>query len=469
MFSSRMNLLSIVSNLKLRLVTLVLLIPFALMVPRVALGSTYYLDSSVAKSGNGTSWAAAWKNFSNITGLHAGDVVNISGGTTGQTYTTGQFLSASGTSGNPITYQVATDSAHDGLVTIKPDGSGSPNFFYASASQGIGQWVTFTGNVNGSKNLLLTGWNPGVSADGSSGITFRYMTFQGQIHMNGASIIELDHVLLDLPINSDRALQGGLACSGTATYGINKIHDSIIQLRYGNQSGFGDDGIGGMECTAFYNNQVLGIFDATYTWSQHQDGIQTGGQYNSIYNNYFNNLQNYPIYGDQVGGGTLQHWRIYNNVFYDPSTSQGNQAVSIGCDGTSCTQNDILVANNTAVSNVNCIYLNQGTAGTLTGAYVINNICYNSGGMQVSTATQSNNTTSTTGITFVSATSDWHLQASSTSAIGQGISPSYLTAVSTTDKDGNQRTSPWDIGAYQYNGVAQSSPSPPTNVVAVVK
>jgi hypothetical protein len=225
-----------------------------------------------------------------------------------------------------------------------------------------------------------------------------------------------------------------------------------------------------MECTAFYNNQVIGIHDSGYTFSQHQDAIQTGGQYVSIYNNYFENMQNYPVYGDQVGGGTLQHWRVYNNVFYDPSTSQGNQAVAIGCDGTTCTVNDILVANNTAASNVNCIHINTGTPGTLTNAFVVNNICYNSGSIEiVGTATQSNNTTSTTGITFVNATSDWHLQAASTSVIGQGISPSYLTSAFTTDKDGNQRTGAWDIGAYQYNSGASANLAPPTNLTGVVR
>src|SRR5690242_1337697 len=104
--------------------------------------------------------------------------------------------------------------------------------------------------------------------------------------------------------------------------------------------------VGGIHCTDSYNNQVFGVFDAAQT-IQHQDGIQGGDVYVRVYNNYFNNIQNYPIYGDQVGGGTLAHWRIYNNIFYDPTTSQGNQAVSIGCDGTTCAIDDVIVANNT--------------------------------------------------------------------------------------------------------------------------
>jgi hypothetical protein len=188
-----------------------------------------------------------------------------------------------------------------------------------------------------------------------------------------------------------------------------------------------------------------------------------------IYDNLFSNLQNTSVYGDQVGGGTLQHWQIYNNVSYGASVSGGYQAFSIGCDGTACTQNDILVSNNTIVQGVNCIWINQGDPGTLTNAYVVNNICYNAGVIQVSTATESNNTTSTSDIAFVNATSDWHLTSGATAAIGQGISPSYLTDVYTTDKDGNQRTGAWDIGAYQYNSVAPPTLDPPTNLTAVAK
>jgi len=445
-----------------RLISLSLFIPVALILPRVALANTYYLDGSVATSGNGTSWASAWKNFSNITGLHAGDTVYISGAGNGQTYNTGQLSSASGTSGNPITYKVSTDAGRNGVVTI--NNSGGSQFIYGNPSQGAGQWITFDGNVNGARNLVIQGWSTPVYADGSVGITLRYVTVKGTLRFNGGSNIELDHMMVDLPSNSDRAVIG-VGCGGAASYTTNKIHDSVFQIRYGNTSGFGDDGFGGMECSSFYNNQVLGVYDANYTWGQHQDGIQTGGRYNQIYNNYFYNMQNYPIYGDQLGG-TLQHWRVYNNVFYAPNTSQGYQAVAIGCDGQSCTQDDIIVANNTIVSGANCIYINQGTPGTLTNTYVVNNVCYNAGSMKVSTATQSNNTTSSNGVTFVNPTSDWHLQTGSTAAIGDGISPSYLTSVYTTDKDGNQRTGAWDIGAYEYKG---TTVNPPANLTAASK
>ncbi|MGD1078800.1 MAG: hypothetical protein ABR881_10815 [Candidatus Sulfotelmatobacter sp.] len=455
---------------KTRLTIIGLILVIGFLVP-AAMGTTYYLDASVGSSGNGLSWATAWKNFSNITGLNAGDEVLISGGASGQTYNTGEFLGATGgTSGNPVVYQAATDAGHNGPITI--NGTGGSQFIF-SHSGGAGNYYTFNGNVNGNRNITFQGWATFFQADSGTGITLRYVNLEnnGQypIHANGTVGLELDHVFIDLASGGDRAIQGSLQCGSTPGYTVNLIHDSIFHLRWGGTPGFGDDGVGGMECTSFYNNQVIGINDPNYNWTQHQDGIQTGGQYNAIYGNYFNNLQNYPIYGDQVGGGTLQHWRIYNNIMYDPQTSQGNQGISIGCDGTSCTQNDIIVANNTLVSNVNCIYLNQGTAGTLTNAYVYNNICYDSGSIQISTAVSSNNLISTTGVAFVNATSDWHETSASTTTIGQGTSPTTLTNVFTTDKDGNPRPAgAWDIGAYQFSA-SGGGPLPPSNLAALVQ
>ncbi|HTT17817.1 MAG TPA: hypothetical protein VMG82_02665 [Candidatus Sulfotelmatobacter sp.] len=453
-------------------VTLIGLIAVLGLVVPAAMGTTYYLDSSVASSGNGQSWTTAWKNFSNISGLNAGDTVMISGGSSGQTYNTGSFNAPSGKSGNPVIFQAACDSGHSGVITISGTGG---NQFISGAS-----WYTFTGNCNdGTRHIVINGWSTIINGDSDNGLTFSYVEFDGasggqeMLHMNGTAGLTLDHVMLNAQSGADRAIQGGLSCGSSPGYTVNLIHDSTFQLRWGSTSGFGDDGVGGMECTSFYNNQVLGIHDPNYSWTQHQDGIQTGGQYIAIYNNYFNNLQNYPIYGDQVGGGTLQHWRIYNNIMYDPQTSEGNQGISIGCDGTSCTQNDIIVANNTLVSNVNCIYLNQGTSGTLTNSYVYNNICYNSGSTQISTAVSSNNVNSTSGIAFVSATSDWHETSASTATIGKGVSPSTLTSVFTTDKDGNPRPAgAWDIGAYQFSsgsGGGSTPPTPPSNLAAVVQ
>ena len=340
-----------------------------------AIAATYYLDSSVATSGNGQSWASAWKTFGNITGLKPGDTVYISGGTNGQTYNTGEFLSASGSSGNPITYKVGTDAGKNGVVTI--NSTGGSQFIYADPTKGYGQWITLDGNVAGSRNLVIQGWGTPINADSSAGITLRYVTVLGTLRFGGnpaSHPIELDHILLDLPSGLDHAVFG--IGSGAANYKENLIDDSIFRMRYMRGNGWGDDGFQWTSSASIYNNQFIGVYDAGYPGNQHQDGIQTNGPYLAIYNNYFENMQNYPIYGD--GFGSVSHFRIFNNVIYQPDTT-GSQAISIGCDGSTCTQDDLIVANNTVVSSANCIFVGQGTPGPLTNTYVVNNICYNAG------------------------------------------------------------------------------------------
>src|SRR5580704_13848468 len=68
--------------------------------------TTKFVSQSATGSNNGTSWANAWTNVSSIgwSGLAAGDVVCVAGGTYSGSINTG----ASGTSSNPITIRRAT-------------------------------------------------------------------------------------------------------------------------------------------------------------------------------------------------------------------------------------------------------------------------------------------------------------------------------------------------------------------------
>jgi hypothetical protein len=89
-----------------------------------AQAASWYVDNAVASSGNGQSWATAFKNSSNIvwSNVHAGDVIYISGGPSGgtQTYTESWFIvGASGAAGNPIIIAVdSTNASHNGTVGI---------------------------------------------------------------------------------------------------------------------------------------------------------------------------------------------------------------------------------------------------------------------------------------------------------------------------------------------------------------
>lgn len=82
--------------------------------------TNWYVDSSVGTSGNGLSWATAWKNLSNIVwaSVQPGDTIYLSGGTTTKTYAGTMLIAASGSVGNPITITRGVDTNHDGTPII---------------------------------------------------------------------------------------------------------------------------------------------------------------------------------------------------------------------------------------------------------------------------------------------------------------------------------------------------------------
>lgn len=86
--------------------------------------TNWYVDNAVASSGNGTSWATAWKQPSNIiwASIQPGDTVYFSGGTTGKTYhEILEIRHKSGTADNRITFTPGLESGHNGTVTFLND------------------------------------------------------------------------------------------------------------------------------------------------------------------------------------------------------------------------------------------------------------------------------------------------------------------------------------------------------------
>lgn len=83
--------------------------------------TSFYVDGSIAQSGNGASWASAWKTFDaiNYGALRPGDVVFISGGGSGLVYTQPLTVRASGAAGQRIRFIRATEAGRNGPVTIE--------------------------------------------------------------------------------------------------------------------------------------------------------------------------------------------------------------------------------------------------------------------------------------------------------------------------------------------------------------
>jgi hypothetical protein len=99
----------------------------------------WYVSSAVGSSGNGTSWALAWKAFANIVwgSINPGDTIWVDGGTAGLTYTDRLLIGASGTAGNPITIAASTAAGHNRPV-LSDGGRVTPLPY---ASQATGSWT----------------------------------------------------------------------------------------------------------------------------------------------------------------------------------------------------------------------------------------------------------------------------------------------------------------------------------------
>ena len=85
----------------------------------------YYVNNTIASSGNGMSWAGAWNSFSaiNWSVIRPGDTIYISGGSSSQTYRETLTVGASGSLAGAITITKGVDPGHNGDVII--DGGGT--------------------------------------------------------------------------------------------------------------------------------------------------------------------------------------------------------------------------------------------------------------------------------------------------------------------------------------------------------
>jgi hypothetical protein len=447
-----------------------------------AFGAVRYLDCTVGSSGNGQSWATAWKALSNITGLVAGDEVRIAGPCT---FTTSQW-NPIGSAGAQIHYRVAqtndaTDNGHTGAVVINL--TGSPGMFNTSGSTIAGIWID--GNrSDGVSNMTLEG-ALGVAGTFWNGTRLSYLTMdRTQMQAGVWENVEVDHNTIDLPVNNDHfSTWSGSGGTGASGYALNSVHDNRIIVRgypganpnCGGLDGTGDDGFQWNSNTTLANNVFTLTYTTSYTSCQHLDYLQTGGSFIDVHGNYFENAGNYSVYGDCFGSSS--HWRVYNNVSVSTNTDVNGPTLkhfSIGFESTSgSTIDDVVIANNTcfnAVGSNTCASLGAGATGNkVTNSFIANNIEFRTGTESVpgtgGSITVANNFSGTAGVTFVQnpttglhigsyPNGDLHLQASSTSAIDQGVNPapSYLTSIYTTDKDGVTRPqgSAWDLGAYEF-------------------
>lgn len=429
-----------------------------------------YVDAAASGSNNGTSWANAWTSLTSITGLSAGDIVYIAGGT----YSISNWQPAGGTSGNPISYIVAQDGIHSSMVIFESTGSQFLNGDLA--------WVTLDGRYNGSKLMTVDSdfeyaiYDPNFGTN-MQGIRFLGINFGSIIYCYGWKI-EIGWCVGTAPLSGldDSFIQHIGDLDSASGWGINSIHDCILTVPRKKTAGEGWDVIKWGKNIDIYNNVFRAVYDAGYTGNQHNDALQMSDNYIRVYNNYFENFLSYIFLNEIFDSSASAHYRLYNNLIYysnEAGVDWGAQAVFAfgGNPSTtvSATLTDLICANNTIISDA------PNTRGSFfchlspsihpaVGAdcYFVNN-CANAFApvTQVGIGVVSNNIESTTVAQVVNKAlypaGDFNPTSAATAIIDAGINPSYLTDVFTTDLNGNTRGVIWDIGAYEFDASAPTS------------
>lgn len=452
----------------------IIVLLFAILVSQ-AIATTYYVDGNLATgSNNGTSWANAWKTLGAVTGISAGDIVQISGGATAGTCTysfSDTFPCPVGSSGVAITYIIGQDSSHNGTATFNQTSVGFSHGNFISGQHDI---VVSGDAGDGAQHFKLSGTFVGLieltSKDNVRVAYFDLGSFNNIGNVNSSTHVEVDHVNIKVANDpaADRALYFNI--SGSA-YDDSSVHHCTIQLPYNTTNlNYGPDGIQpGGTGFSIYNNTITTYVDNTLTTTQHMDGIQAqGGNYVKAYNNTISNMTNYGMYWE-ASNAIFNHLYVWNNnvSVTDPVIATNTSGGIVVEQKTAGTMNDIIVANNTITdlqpsSRTLTVISDVSTA--YTNSLIANNCLVNGNGIETDAysppSTNNSNITAANAATyFVSYTTyggvsnNMALTSSASSTLKTGGTSMSSYGI-TTDITGAAYANPPSIGAYQYSGAS---------------
>lgn len=447
------------------------------------LAATWYVDGSVAASGDGRSWSGAWKTIGNISGVAAGDTVYISGGPSGSslTYSMSSWTPIGGSFGNPITYKIGQDGPHRGTaffsgsggwlsgnvhdVVISGDaGDSAMHFSLANPLTGVSPWG-YIYNGSPMNRVRVSYLNCGL-------MTIPYRAVY--INASGSSGLEFDHIYLKGTGSGADSIFTMLYLTPGLTWDQGLyVHDSVFYIPFAVGSGYGCDGIstgGGASGITVSNCWWIG-WNGGGSLGQHTDGMQplSGTHYVKIINNTYYNLPD-GFYKDGPTGGSFDHYRILNNIYMGGSWGSVRPQIDGDVEsGVSASLTDWLIANNVVYGTPGIasilLHNNGGSALTVSNYRCQNNVVNTF--IQISpisgTATVDHNSVLTdaqfssqfTAFSAYTTNCDFRPKTGATLVIGQGAN---LSADFNYDYSGSTRSVPWDLGAYAYSTVPNNTP-----------
>lgn len=455
-----------------------LLAAFALIISTAG-ATIHYVDGNISSGGNGSSWGAAWKTLGAMTGLAAGDSVQISGGgpAASITYTlTGEFTSlggfSSGTSGNLIIYQIGQDGTHGGTAIFHQSGSVGQFLFG-------GNYYAISGDAgDGLRHFKLDNYYQLLTLASNTDVRASYVdmgTGGAFGAINPGANIEFDHNLLNSTDSGlDRAFYAEID-QGTA-YDLSKIHDNVMLIPY-TSGGLGADGfqLVGSGGWSLYNNTVTGYNGGGIN---HQDGWQgSGGSYLKIYNNRFTDMQNYAIFAEgYTVSQTYNHVKVYNNICINTSGA-GTQAIALSGSPT-YPATDMICVNNLAEGYAGNSFTFHWTGGTnptaFIGCYFYNNTTVNGASNDIDGAITQATNVSVSAANAPSYFTSWTANSpNNIYTLKVGAAPLIHTGTDATalgvsfDFTGTPYANPPSVGPYEYSAGAGSGNSKVLGLVTV--
>lgn len=481
--------------------------------------SAWFVDNSLATANGGQTWSNAWTSLGAIdwTQVRPGDTINVSGGTTSQSYPETFTIGKSGTAGNPITVSFGPDGAsHTGTVVLQ-----EASTRYTGILVGPYNWITINGNYGSAitgntsyglriENVNATGAQDGVavkSTDGPHDITVAHVEIYGTNNVSfntttndttggimfnsGCSNMVFGWNWVHGPYyaGNDTKKYGATGIQCWAGY-IGPSNYTSIQIFSNKVENLWHDGIRSSYNASLFNNDVRFC-----NGSGHSDSLLIqSASFAKLYNNFVLSSDQL-IYLDNLNAYAMSNVWVFNNVLYG-----SNCAAVVNIDPEVGSWDTFYFLNNTVVgsSGAYCFRGNGRGANAVTNLRLENNLWINGSGELAVSFSADNTFEDASALDYNlyqlasgniakwtdgaaknlaqlqalnpareahgaygspafgnPSAFDYRLSSGDTMAIGKGVN---LSAFFSTDKDGNTRTVPWDIGAY-----LGPSPAPPAS------
>jgi hypothetical protein len=211
--------------------------------------------------------------------------------------------------GNPFTLANGRDPGHTGMVIFNSVGAFSHivgdflnwvtfDFYFENT-----QKLTFAGGTGSSWAIL--GWSDPDTND-SIGFILKGAIFASSgLVLYDSRKTEIGYCIFNSTGTKRTGGPGwclGIGRFDTTGFGNNSLHHCTFNLFYIHNvdanGDNGDDAIANIGAIDIHDNNFIPTLTTGFAGGNHQDGIQSDGRYVRIYNNYFQNLANYCIFGE---------------------------------------------------------------------------------------------------------------------------------------------------------------------------